>query len=325
MSELAWTIEPEHLERAGQAVERHALRTPLIPAPSLGKRAWLKLETDQRTGSFKFRGAVAKLLSLTPAEKRRGVVTASAGNHGLGIAEAGKRLGIGVRVYVPKGTPLVKRDGIAFLGAHVEVTDATGYDGAEEAARASAKELDAVFVSPFDDPWVAAGNGGTVGDEIFGQLTKIDAIVAPVGGGGLMAGLAASKAAAGRTAVLLFGVQSEACPAMKRSIEDGVAIEKLAADGHTLAEGLEGGVTATSFALVRDAVERIDLVTEESIADAMRFAHENFGVTLEGSAATTIAWAREHLAKLPGQNAVVFVLTGRNVDEHVRHQVLFPA
>jgi threonine dehydratase len=322
MTETAWKIEDEQLERAAHVVEKHGLRTPLVPAPVLGGRAWIKLETDQRTGSFKFRGAVAKLASLTPEERRHGVVTASAGNHGLGVAEAASRLGIGARVYVPKATPLVKRDGIAARGAHVVVTEAKGYDETEEEAREAAQELGAVFVSPFDDPWVAAGNGGTIGAEIFAQLEKVDVIVAPVGGGGLMAGLAAARAAAGRDDVKLIGVQSEACPAMQRSIEKGEAIEKMEAEGETLAEGLEGGVSKTSFALVRDAVERIDLVSEMAIADAMRFAEKSLGVTLEGSAATVVAWAREHLGSLPGEHAVVLVLTGRNVDEHVRHRIL---
>jgi threonine dehydratase len=323
MANEDWKVEAEHLERAAEVVAEHALTTPLIPLPSLGHRVWLKLETDQRTGSFKLRGALAKLASLTPSEKRRGVVTASAGNHGLGVAEAARRLGIGARVYVPKGTPIVKRDGIARLGAHVVVTDAVGYDAAEEAARQAASELDAVFVSPFDDPWVAAGNGGTVGLEVLRQLGAVDAIIAPVGGGGLMAGLAAARSAAGRDSVKLIGVQSEACPAMHRSIETGAAVEKMKADGETLAEGLEGGVSKTSFARVQEAVERIDLVSEAAIADAMRFAHETVGVTLEGSAAVVVAWAREHLADFPGKDAVVLVLTGQNVDEHVRHRVLF--
>ncbi len=320
--ETNWTIDAEHLERAAHVVGKHALVTPLVPAPKLGARAWLKLETDQRTGSFKFRGAIAKLASLTPAERRLGVVAASAGNHGLGVAEAASRLGIGARVYVPKTAPLVKRDGIAGRGAHVIVSSGAGYDEAEAEARKAAEELGAVFVSPFDDPWVAAGNGGTLGAEIFAQLAKVDAVVAPVGGGGLMAGLAAARAAAGRDTVKLFGVQSEACPAMKRSIEKGEAIEAMEADGETLAEGLEGGVSKASFALVRDAVERIDTVSEEAIAEAMRFAEESLGVTVEGSAATVIAWARTHLDALEGDDAVVLVLTGRNVDDHVRHRIL---
>ncbi|MBW2460500.1 MAG: pyridoxal-phosphate dependent enzyme [Deltaproteobacteria bacterium] len=320
-----WTIEPEHLDRAARAITDRALLTPLIPAPSLGPRVWLKLETDQLTGSFKVRGALTRLEVMTPAERRRGVVAASAGNHGLGLAEAGQRLGVGVRVYVPKGTPMVKRDGIATRGAVVVVTEEDGYDAAEAAARAAAKELDALFISPFDDPYVAAGNGGTVGAEILNQLPDVAAIVAPVGGGGLVAGLGAARDAAG-SAAKIYGVQSEACPAMRRSLEEGSAILTLAATEPTLAEGLEGGVAEASLAATRGAVERVDLVSETQIADAMRFAHDKLGVTVEGSAATVIAWAQAHGKEidkeLPALGAIVLVVTGSNVDDDVRRRIL---
>ncbi len=310
---MAWEITDEHLDLASEVVRAHALRTPLVPAPRLGARVLLKLETEQRTGAFKLRGALAKLASLRDEERAKPIVTASAGNHGLGVAEAAARLGFAAKVYVPKGAPLVKRDGITTRGSHVFVTDASGYDETERIAREAARELGATFISPFDDPWVAAGNGGTVGLEIFEQLGRADVVVAPVGGGGLMAGLAAARRRAGRERTRLVGVQSAACPAMKRSIEEGRAIERMDADGPTLAEGLEGGVSPTTFALVRDAVERIDLVTEDAIRDAMRFAREELGRTVEGSAATVIAWAREHAASEPGEHAIVLVVTGRNV------------
>jgi threonine dehydratase len=310
---MTWTITDEHLDAAIEAVRAHALRTPLVPAPELSPRVFLKLETEQRTGSFKLRGALAKLASLPAEARAKPIVTASAGNHGLGVAEAAARLGFAARVYVPKGVPLVKRDGIAARGATVVVTESEGYDDTEELAREAALELGVPFVSAFDDPWVAAGNGGTLGLEIFDQLPELDVVVAPVGGGGLMAGLAAARARAGRGSTRLVGVQSEACPAMKRSIDEGRAIERMRATGPTRAEGLEGGVTPTTFALVRDAVERIDLVSEEAIGEAMTFAKERLGHVLEGSAATVIAWAHAHAAQEPGQGAIVLVATGRNV------------
>jgi len=320
MDEPAWTIENEHLNRAAQVVTRHTWHTPLIPAPNIGARAWLKLETDQHTGSFKVRGALARLAALTPAERRATVVAASAGNHGIGLAFAAQRLGVKVRVFVAKRTPMVKRDAIAVAGAKVVVAEAEGYDEAERLAKEAAAESGAVFVSPFDDPWVAAGNGGTLGMEIFDAMSDVDAIVAPVGGGGLVAGLAAAKRRAGVEARII-GVQSEACPAMKRSLEEGHAIERMEG-AETLAEGLEGGVTPTSFHHVREAVERIDLVSEEEIADAMRLAHTSMGITVEGSAATVIAWAKKHLADEPGEGHVVLVVTGRNVDEAVRRRIV---
>jgi threonine dehydratase len=317
-----WSIQPSDIEHALTAVRRHALVTPLVPAPKLGPDVWLKLESEQRTGSFKLRGALAKLASLDDGARARPIVTASAGNHGLGVAEACMRVGFRARIYVSKRTPYVKRDGMTARGAEVIVTDALGYDETERIAREAAERDQATFVSAFDDPLVAAGNGTTVGLEILDALSDIDAIVAPVGGGGLMAGLAAARARTGRDSVRLIGVQSEACPAMKRSIDEGRAILALSAEGETLAEGLEGGVTESTFASVRDAVERIDLVSERDIADAMRFAKTVLGRTVEGSAATVIAWARAHAEALAPRSATVLIVTGRNVDAAVLERVL---
>lgn len=312
MTAPAWTIEDRHLSHAVAVCRKHLLRTPLVPAPALGPYVFLKLETEQHTGSFKVRGALARMAAMDEAEAAQPVIAASAGNHGLGVAWAARRLGRRATVYVPKNAPFVKRDGIARLGARVVVTDEQGYDATERLARAAAQEDGAVFVSPYDDPWVAAGNGGTVGLEVLEGLPEVTTIVAPVGGGGLVAGLDAARRSLGR-ATRLVGVQSAASPAMHRSLAEGRAIEELP-PAETLAEGLEGGVSQTSYALVRDAVERVDLVSEDAIADAMRFAHQSLGLTVEGSAATVIAWARAHHDTLRGPGTPVLVITGRNAD-----------
>ncbi len=164
-------------------------RTPLVPAPALGPDVWLKLECLQRTGSFKLRGASLRMDALSDDERARGVVTASAGNHGQGVALAGTHLGIATEVFVPVTTPLVKKRAILALGAKV-VESGDGYDAAELAARAHAARSGAVFVSAFDDAHVIRGNGGTLGDEILAQLVSVACVVAPVGGGGLIGGLA---------------------------------------------------------------------------------------------------------------------------------------
>ncbi len=309
MTAPSWTIEPSHLSHARELCGRHLLRTPLVSVPSLGPDVLLKLETEQLTGSFKVRGALSRIGAMAREEDARPIVTASAGNHGLGVAWAARRLGRTARVYVPAGAPLVKRAGIAALGAEIVVTDGPGYDATERVARAAAEAEELVFVSPFDDPWVAAGNGGTVGLELFEALPEVARVVAPVGGGGLMAGLAAARRHLGRGAELV-GVQSEASPAMHRSLAEGRAIEELP-PATTLAEGLEGGVSSTTYALVRDAVSSVDLVAERDIAEAMRFARDTLGLTVEGSAATVLAWARD---RLPDGGTTVLVITGRNVD-----------
>ncbi len=306
---LRWTIEPALLARASRAVELHALRTPLIAAPGLGEGVHLKLETEQRTGSFKFRGALA---ALSHRDGSRGVVTASAGNHGYGLARAGALLGVPILVFVSRTAPAVKREGIASAGASVREVDAIAYDDVEALAREAADRLGLDFVSPFDDPLVAAGNGGTLGLEILEQLPEVRTIIAPVGGGGLVAGLAAARHTS-RASFRLIGVQSEACPAMARSFAEARALTRFVGSS-TLAEGLEGGVSETTYAIAREALERMDTVSEDAIADAMRVAHGELGLTIEGSAAVALAWMLDHRGEASLARPAVVLLTGRNVD-----------
>lgn len=312
---MRWKIEPDHLERAVAVVTQHARRTPVIRAPELGPDVWLKLENEQDTGSFKLRGALAALHAL---DQPSGVITASAGSHGYGLANAGARLGIAVTVFVATSTPKIKRDGIAAAGAILEEVDARGYDELEALAKAAAKDRGVRFVSAFDDADVAAGNGGTVGLEVIEDVPAVRTIVMPVGGGGLMSGLAAARAYAGADFELV-GVQSEACPAMVRSLEEGAP--RLTFEGApSLAEGLEGGVSETTFAVARDELARMELVSEAAIADAMRFASRKLGLAIEGSAAVVIAWLREHAASVGAP--VVGIVTGGNVDAATLKRVL---
>jgi len=302
-----WTLTDAHFEHAARAVSGVALRTPLVRAPQLGALAYVKCETQQHTRSFKVRGAISRLAALTPEERTRGVVAASAGNHGLGVAWAGRALGVRATVVVPKTSPRVTRDGIAALGAEVLVRG-DGYDDAEDFAKALATERGAVFVSPYDDPFVAAGNGGTLADELR-DVPGLATIVLPLGGGGLAIGVATRLA--GRFTVI--AVQSDASPAMRLSLDRGAAITRYVG-APTLAEGLEGGVSETAYAHVRDLALRVELVDEPSIAEAMRFSRDVLGETLEGSAAVGIAWARAHAAALDARGPWVVVLTGANVE-----------
>ena len=305
-----WTIDEGHLLAARRAVDAHALRTPVVSTPSLSLRLWLKLESQQHTGSFKLRGALTRLANLQPDELGRPLVVASAGNHGLGMAYAAKRLGMPLKVWVPSGVPEVKRAGIAALGAEVMVCDDASYDGTERLARADAEERGGLFVSPFDDPWVAAGNGGSLAEELF-ELASLSTLVVPVGGGGLLAGILAARTRRGREDVRVVGVQSEACPAMAESLKQGAPILEMHGDA-TLAEGLEGGVSASTFRYARQAAVPVELVTERAIAEAMRDTR-TLGYRMEGSAAVSVAWAREHAASEPKEGAVVAIVTGGNV------------
>ncbi|MGE0787896.1 MAG: threonine/serine dehydratase [Sandaracinaceae bacterium] len=308
---VAWSIEDEHLALAARAVAEHAVRTRTVPCAPLGDGAFLKLENEQRTGSFKLRGALAALASIPEDRRSRGVLTASAGNHGYGLAEAGRRLGVPVTVFVGAHAPRIKREGIAAAGAEVEVADAVGYDAVELRAKAAALERGVPFVSPFDDPYVAAGNGGTIAAELLLDVPGLRAIIASVGGGGLVAGIAAARRHAGARFELI-GVQSEACPAMVESLARGEAILEMEG-APTLAEGLEGGVSATTFAIARRELAAMEAVAEDAIADAMRFAHLELGLSIEGSAAVALAYARAHVGSLPRPFAVI--LSGGNVDD----------
>lgn len=310
MGAAVWQVEAEHLDRAVAVVARHARRTPLVRCPELGEGAWLKLENEQLTGSFKLRGALAALAALEPADRERGVLTASAGNHGFGLATAGARLGVRVTVFCAASTPQVKRDGIAGAGAKLELVDAPGYDEVERRAKEAARERGLTFVSPFDDPNVAAGNGGTLALEILEELPAVRTIVAPVGGGGLIAGLAAARRH-GEARYELIGVQSEACPAMVESLKQGRAL--LAFEGApTLAEGLEGGVSPSTYRVAKEELKAMALVSEDAIRDALRFAHERLGLAIEGSAAVGLAYARARGGAL--EPPWVVVITGGNVD-----------
>lgn len=307
-----WRIDESHLREAAAAVAEHARRTPLIDLGPLVSGGFAKLETEQETGSFKLRGALAALAALAPAARARGVVTASAGNHGYGLARAGAIFGVPVTVFVSRRAPRIKRDGIAKAGARVELVDAAGYDDVEVAALEAAARRGLTFVSPFDDPRVAAGNGGTIGLELLDEQPALRTIVAPVGGGGLVAGLLAAIVHR-RATVRVVGVQSEACPAMVESFAQGRALTRFEG-APTLAEGLEGGVSESTFAIARDGLARMEAVSEDRIAHAMQRAKHELSITLEGSAAVALAWALAHADDPTVERPLAVLFTGRNVD-----------
>ncbi len=285
--------------------------TPLIAAPELGDGVWLKLENLQRTGSFKLRGACVKLDALAAQERARGVVTASAGNHGLGLALAGRELGIRVEVFVGETVPAVKKNGIAALGAQVHVGGAS-YDAAEETARRRAEESGALFVSPFDDDLVIQGNGGTLGAEILADLPGVAQVVCPIGGGGLASGLA-------RAGLQVAGVQPRANCAMHESLRLGRALTVY--DGEpTLAEGCEGAVAERTFAVCRDRGVTIALVSEEAIRAAMAFAYRTLGQAIEPSAAVALAGVRARA--VDARSDTVVVISGGNVEPDLLSDVL---
>jgi len=307
------------------------IRAPIEPAGS-SLRIWLALECMQVTGSFKVRGALLAMEALALAAKDAPVevIAASAGNHGIGVSLAAKVLGAKATIVVPRGAPKTKTDKIASYGATVISAQSPGYDDAEAEAIELARSRNLPFLSPYDDVDVLTGNGASLAFEIVDQLGKVPELVyAPIGGGGLATGLACGMRHAanesgdsgesGATVAhtpRVWGVQSEASCAFAQSLETGVAVTTLP-PAETLAEGLEGGISARGFERARQVLAGAIVVTEEELARAMRFGVRELGLTLEGSAAVALAAALSAPA-LPARADVdgdlVIVLTGRNVD-----------
>jgi threonine dehydratase len=285
------------------------VRTPLERSAELsqicGVDVWLKFECFQRTGSFKLRGALNALqLMQTPQT----VVTASAGNHGLGVARAAELLGVSATVVVPQTASQVKVEALRRSGADLIQVGET-YDEAEAFAIRLARTQTQPFVSAYNDPAVVAG-GGTIALEIFDDVPEVRELLVPAGGGGLISGV--GVAAHGLNPdVAVHGVQSEASPALHAALEAGrlVAVDVLP----SLADGLAGNVEAGSitFDLLQQHVGRVELVSEAAIARAMcwLFVHER--VVVEGSAAVGVAALLERTVVPAGP--VALVLTGRNV------------
>jgi threonine dehydratase len=286
-------------------------RTPLVPLPGVPGVS-IKLESLQRTGSFKIRGATLKLGSLSAGERRRGVVAASAGNHGMGVAAVAQALGIRAEIVVPSTAPEVKRRGIAAFGAEI-VLAGNDYQAAEDTAHQRAADSGAVFVSAFDDPLVMRGNGGTLAEEILAQAPSTRRILCPVGGGGLIAGMA--EALEGRS-VDLVGVQPEVNCAMYESLKLGRALVRYEG-GATLAEGCEGGVAESTFAACRDRGVVIRTVAESAIRRAVARAYR-LGFVVEASAAVPLAYVFDAGA-LPD---TVVVVTGGNIDAELLDRLI---
>ena len=278
-------------------------KTPLVFAPPLN--CWLKLESLQATGSFKLRGAALKLSRLPPAERARGVVTASAGNHGQGVALAAARLGIAATIVVPTICPQVKRDGMTRYGAEV-IVEGASYDEAHERALALAKARYVPYVSAYDDDDIIAGNGEWLGREIAKQHAGLSRVIVPVGGGGLVAGLL--RALPG---VAVHGVQPRVNCAMHDSLAVGRALVEYRG-GETICEGLEGATAQRTYDIARAHNLAIALVEEEDTLAAVGFAWRALGLVVEPSAAVGIAAARAGL--VPTDEDTVIVVTGGNVD-----------
>ena len=298
------------IPEAAAFLKSRVRRTPVEHSPALSKilgvPIWLKLESMQLTGSFKIRGAMFRLSKLTPEERREGVVTCSAGNHGKAVAYAAREQGARATICVPKSVDRSKYEAMLALGADVRVSEFEGYDQTEEWSRALAAEQGRTFISPFDDYAVMAANGGTVALEVMEDVPFARAFIVPVGGGGLAAGFAfAAKPAT------IIGCQHVLSPALQMSLIAGRAITKLPAV-ETLASGVEGGIGEMTFGVLGPLVGRVALVSEDEILEGVRWMLSCHQYLIEPTAAVTIAACIS--GKIgPLQHPAVVVVSGRNV------------
>ena len=301
--------------RARKTIAPYVNRTPLVSAPWLGAHidgsVSLKLETVQDIGAFKIRGATNRLQRLSAAERERGVVAVSTGNHGRAVASAAQRLGIPAVVCMSELVKPNKIDAIRALGAEVRIVGASQDDAEVEAMRL-VREEQRIFVHPFDDPDVIAGQG-TIGLELIEDMPDIDFVVAGLSGGGLLGGIALALKGICKD-IRIIGVTMERGAAMIESIKAGapVTVNELP----TLADSLGGGIgldNRYTFELVRDFIDDFVLVSEEQIAAAMRALYYQQRLVTEGAAAVGVAALMHGLIDgLAGCG--VCVISGANVD-----------
>jgi threonine dehydratase len=298
-------------------------RTPLEPSPALsrllGVPVCLKLESMQLTGSFKIRGALFRTSRLTPQERREGIVTCSAGNHGKAVAYAAREAGIRATICVPRSVDRSKHEGMVAMGADVRVSEFEGYDDTEEWARAMAAAEGRTFLSAFDDYAIMAANGGTVAVEILEDAPDTRNFIVPVGGGGLSAGLA-HWAKLQSSEAIIVGCQHTLSPALKMSLDAGHAITRLPAV-ETMAGGVEGGIGALTFSVLGPLIDRVALVSEDEILEGVRWMLANHQYMIEPTAAVAIAACLAvRVGKLDGPATVV--ISGRNVSSETVEKIL---
>ncbi|MHA1904580.1 MAG: threonine ammonia-lyase [Candidatus Thorarchaeota archaeon] len=304
----------ELVELAQKRISGQIKRTPLVYSKPLSEShnadVFLKLENEQITGSFKFRGALNKLMTLTKEEAEKGVITASTGNHGQGVAQAAKILGMNAKIVFPTDASAHKLKKMQKF--NVEIIQDVGYEEVEPYARKLAEKRGLTYVSPYNDLEIIAGQG-TVGLEIVEQCKDVDSVVVPIGGGGLIAGIAiACKTKSPRTSII--GVQSEASPEVYESWIAGHWVEALETD--SVAQGLMGGVESDSITLeiIQQMVDSIVLISEESIIDAIRFLYKQEQLVIEGAGAVSTAALNTKIDDFAGKK-VVLVVSGGNISE----------
>ena len=309
----------DKIYHAAFVLKQVARKTDLIYAPNLSKDCSLYLKTEnlQLTGSFKLRGAYYKISQLSEEQRRAGVIASSAGNHAQGVALAATRMGIKSIICMPDGAPISKVEATKALGAEVCLVKGA-YDDAYAHAVKLQQETGMTFIHPFNDDEVIAGQG-TIGLEILDQLADVDAVICPIGGGGLISGVAYAIKTLNPD-VKVYGVQAENAPSMAESVRKGEAITLDTVQ--TFADGIAvkhpGDVT---FDIVQKYVDQVVTVSEDEIAAAILALIEKQKLIAEGAGAVSVAAAMFHKLPIEGKK-VVCLISGGNIDVIILSRVI---
>ncbi|MFQ5670791.1 MAG: threonine ammonia-lyase [Acidobacteriota bacterium] len=314
-------ITLDDVRRAYLPQKKHIRPTPLFPSDALhratGCLVWLKAENLQRTGSFKIRGATSRLALLSPEERHHGVVAASAGNHAQGVALAASLEHVSATIVMPQDSPIIKSE-----QTQEDKADVLLVEGGIEEALARAHQLEAerklVFIHPFDDPWIQAGQG-SVGLEILADLRQVDTVVVPVGGGGLVSGIAVAVREE-KPDVKIFGVQAEGADPARQSLREGRLVRL--ARAVTMADGIRVRTVAQStLDVMKRYLEDVVTVTDEQLSRAMAWLLEKEKLVVEGAGAAGVAALLAGRLP-PDTGSTVIVLSGGNADTNQLARVI---
>ncbi len=309
----------DKIYHAAYVLRQVARKTDLIAAPALADdcELYLKTENLQVTGSFKVRGAYYKISQLSEEEKSHGIIACSAGNHAQGVALAAARSGIESVICMPDGAPISKVEATKSYGAKVELVKGA-YDDAAARAQQLQKEKGYTFIHPFDDDAVIAGQG-TIGLEILDQLADVDAVLVPVGGGGLVSGVAFAIKQL-RPQCKVYGVQAAAAPSMRDSVAAGepITLDTVSTFADGIAVKHPGDIT---FKMVNEYVDGVVTVTEDEIAAAILALIEKQKMIAEGAGAVAVAAVMFHKVELAGKKVVALV-SGGNIDVTILSRVI---
>jgi threonine dehydratase len=307
--------------QARDRISRGIVRTPVIPSNFLsdvtGARVFLKLECLQRLNSFKIRGALNRGMLMTPEERARGLVAASSGNHGAAVSYVANLLGVPANVYVPRGTPEVKTDKIKRYGAALHV-EGNGYDEAYSLAVLHSKRTGKVFLDPASDEVAVAGHG-TIGLELIEDIPAVDAVLVPVGGGGLITGISTAVRAI-RSSVNVVGVQTEACPAMAAALSDNVFYEEFPSE-ESICDAVTGGIGRLGYESAKQCIDYIAVVSEDKVKEAVSELLRRDKVVAEPSGALGAAYLLGSGDRFRGMTVAV-VISGGNIEFELLRELM---